>query len=75
MSRLLGGRKSSSGAKKPAEPAPSSRTSPWFESLYETYKDVDEVSPEGVERLCQVKILRVRTPARGYHPALHYLRC
>mmetsp|Transcript_36097 Transcript_36097/g.81916 ORF Transcript_36097/g.81916 Transcript_36097/m.81916 type:complete len:223 (-) Transcript_36097:303-971(-) len=53
MSRLLGGRKSSSGAKKPAEPAPSSRTSPWFESLYETYKDVDEVSPEGVERLCQ----------------------
>ena len=56
-SRLLGGRLSSSG-KKASSPSSSSAapSTPWFETQFDTYKDVDEQSicPEGVERFCQV---------------------
>jgi len=55
MSRLLGGRLSSGGSKKEKPTGTAAPSTPWFEKLFDSYKDSDEnsVSPEGVERLCQ----------------------
>ena len=54
MSRLLGGRKASSGKTSSSSATPDSASS-WFHDLFDKHKDEKEaaITPEGMERLCE----------------------